>query len=664
MIMYEPTPGMYRFQYLPAFARFLLDAHLEDYVADQLKFSRQLELPLLKHLTHLSDEQIIGLAREASSEYLEFLARDQAFELVTTSMQRWLKDELNIVGKFDVNAEDITALNYVRGRVLRKWIAGYKATTDDKFALIEEIELFLFGATTTAVNTFLDIVRKKIAEESHFTNELINTSPGIIFIFDISKNREVYVNGNVKQVMGYTAEEVMAMGTNLLANLTHPDDLSTLAKHFQEILSDRSGKTHQVEYRFRHKDGAYRWLRTYDVIFKQNQGGNVVELLGTTFEITKEKATAAALAKRERQLLEAQAIAQIGSFEWDMVGDNTLYTPALASIFEWGAESKRKSWLTNVHPEDVPKVESALAMAKESGKYDHQYRYLIGGKQKFLWTRGVVIFENGKPVLMRGTVQDITQLKQIEHELLRKTIELERSNESLQQFASIASHDLKEPLRKMSMYTDMVMTIEEEKLTPGSSQNLEKVKSSAIRMQNMIDDILKFSSMTREEKKEKVSLKSIVMEAIAILEEIIREKNVQIRTGELPEIRVIPSQIRQLFQNLISNAIKFSKPDVTPEITISHQYISRTEADGDPALELAPAYVKILVSDNGIGFRQEYAEKIFGLFTRLHGRSVYEGSGLGLTICKRIAENHGGTIHAESKPGQGSTFTVILPAHG
>jgi PAS domain S-box-containing protein len=659
MKIYEFPSGMYVYKHLPAFAQYLLDHHLEEFIRDQVKLSYEVNLPLLKHMQHYTEEQIIAISKQTTAEYLTYLATNDAKAQLVNSFTRWISDQLKIVGKFDISAEDITVFNYMRGKLMKKWIRKYDIPADDKFELMDEIDNLLFGNTTSATNTFINILKQKIEEESHFNAQLINTSPGIIFIYDIEKQKDIYINGNVEEVMGYSKEEVLKMGNNFISSLTHPDDLAILIKGIENILVDDKEKSNQIEYRFRHKDGSYKWLRSYATIFKRDEAGKVLQLLGTCFEITKEKETALALVKREAQMLEAQAIAHLGSFEWDLTSNTVINTPQLQEIFEFQNHEAQTQFITRVHPEDKERVERAIAESFISGRYDCQYRYLVNDKEKVLWARGVIQFKDEKPAIMHGTVQDITQLKNIEHELMRKTKELERSNESLQQFASVASHDLKEPLRKMSMYSDMVLTLEEGKISESSLTNLEKVKSSSIRMQNMIEDILNFSSISHEARKQRVSLQKVLHDAIDILQESIAEKNAIITSDELPEAYVISSQIRQLFQNLIANALKFSKKDISPVIHISHRVTNKI-SEGD--LEAADTYLQIIVQDNGIGFKQEYAKKIFVLFTRLHARATYEGSGLGLSICKRIVENHGGSITAESQPGQGSTFIITLPA--
>lgn len=660
MNIYEHKAGVYDYKYLPEFASYLLNDHFLEFVTDQLHVSRQVNLPLLKHLSHLKDEQIIEFGKQSSREYLENLANNLAKFQIQDSITRWLQDKLSIVGKFDITAEDITAVNYVRGKVFKNWVQNYDILPDEKFALLDEIDSFLFGSVTTAMNNFIDLLKKKIEEDAHFNEQLISTSPGIIFIFDIQKGKEVYVNGNVLEVMGYSKEEILAMDGNILSILTHPDDLSDLQKHLELIMLDKIGKPHVLEYRFRHKAGTYKWLRAYNVIFKRDLQGNPLEVLGTSFEITNERETALALETREAQLLEAQGLAQIGSFEWDLVNDYIENTPQLLNIFEFETHQAVQEFIQKVHPQDKEKVENAIAQSFITGNYDCQYRFIAKRQEKVLWTRGRVLFHEGKPVRMHATVQDISHLKQIEDELLKKTKQLERSNESLHQFASIASHDLKEPLRKMSMYTDMVITREGKNLTEQSYTNLEKVKSSSIRMQNMIEDILNFSTLTNEQKRENIELTTILAEVKLILEESINEKDALVECDALPNLSVIPSQMRQLFQNLISNALKFSHKNEKPVIRVTHEFLTKIDLNTEE-LEPAARYIRIFFSDNGIGFKQEHAEKIFNLFTRLHGRSSYEGSGLGLSICKRIVENHGGIISARSTHGKGATFIITLP---
>ena len=365
------------------------------------------------------------------------------------------------------------------------------------------------------------------------------------------------------------------------------------------------------------------------------------------------------ISKKEEQLLEAQSIAHIGSYDWDIVNNTTIDSPELRRIFEM--ESKGlEPWMNRVHPEDIGKVTAALETAYKTGNYECEFRYNAADSVKEIWARGLVTTEGGKPVRMIGTVQDITDRKAIEDTLLLKTIELERSNEDLQQFASIASHDLKEPLRKISMFSEMIAASEGATLSAGAQKNLNKIGDATLRMGTLIDDILSYSSLNHQEQPQTISLQRLAAEVTDFLEHTIREKAAIIEFESLNDAYVIPFQFRQLFQNLIVNSLKFSKPDVSPHISISTKKVpvSKVEAEG---VKPANSYLQIVFRDNGIGFSQEDADKIFGLFNRLHSKKQYEGTGLGLSICRKVVENHGGTIQAISAPGDGAAFHILIP---
>jgi signal transduction histidine kinase len=181
-------------------------------------------------------------------------------------------------------------------------------------------------------------------------------------------------------------------------------------------------------------------------------------------------------------------------------------------------------------------------------------------------------------------------------------------------------------------------------------------------MQQMITDILSYSSIEGEEK-EIINLQAVLDETLELLDQTIKEKGATITSDSLPAAFADAAQIRQLFQNLISNALKFAKPDVPPRITFSHT-IKKGKEITIPGASTNLKYLQICIADNGIGFEEEYAEKIFGLFNRLHSKSAYEGSGLGLSIARRIVENHNGFIAAQSKKGEGATFIITLPTSG
>ncbi|MBL7699172.1 MAG: response regulator [Chitinophagaceae bacterium] len=243
-------------------------------------------------------------------------------------------------------------------------------------------------------------------------------------------------------------------------------------------------------------------------------------------------------------------------------------------------------------------------------------------------------------------------------ELFKINKQLEISNDDLQQYASVASHDLKEPLRKIQIYSDKVRR----SFLNGNDeadQYMQKIIASSQRMSRLINDLLNYSRLSGEGLFKRTNINTILDELMSDLEILIAEKNASIYFDKFPEMDVIPGQIRQLFQNMLSNAIKFSKPGVAPEITIT---VRRTEQlDIDSADSENGNYARISISDNGIGFNEIYKEKIFTMFQRLHSREAFEGTGIGLAIVKKIVEKHNGIITVNSREGEGTNFTFVLP---
>jgi light-regulated signal transduction histidine kinase (bacteriophytochrome) len=244
----------------------------------------------------------------------------------------------------------------------------------------------------------------------------------------------------------------------------------------------------------------------------------------------------------------------------------------------------------------------------------------------------------------------------------RYSQELARSNAELQQFASVASHDLQEPLRKIQAFGNRLKDKYGETLADQGRDYLDRMQNAAGRMQALIDDLLILSRITTKAQPFiPVNLTQVTQEVLSDLEVRIQQTGARVEVGELPTIHADPVQMRQLLQNLISNALKFHR-DGEPQIVkiYSRQLVT---PEGNQPIESSPVpeLCQIIVEDNGIGFDEKYLDRIFNVFQRLHGRSEYEGTGMGLAICRKIAERHGGTITAKSTPGEGATFIVTLP---
>jgi PAS domain S-box-containing protein len=263
---------------------------------------------------------------------------------------------------------------------------------------------------------------------------------------------------------------------------------------------------------------------------------------------------------------------------------------------------------------------------------------------------------------------DITQLvsanaklKSANEILEEKNSELERSNQELEQFAYVASHDLQEPIRKIATYANKLLTRSKDQFSEETVTYLKRINNSTKRMYELINGLLLYSRITRHNNLfEKISLDQVLKETLVDYELRIQERKIAIQYSKLPEIEAVHVQMVQMFSNLIGNSFKFAKKDTPPVIQIAASDLN-DEQKGFYKLDPHVRYLNIFYIDNGIGFDQKYADKIFDLFQRLHDRHEYEGSGLGLSICKKIVANHHGYIFAFSEEGKGATFQIILP---
>ena len=239
---------------------------------------------------------------------------------------------------------------------------------------------------------------------------------------------------------------------------------------------------------------------------------------------------------------------------------------------------------------------------------------------------------------------------------------MRRSNAELEQFAYAAGHDLQEPLRKIQAFGDLLTSKSGDSLNEDGRNYLDRIKGAASRMQDLITGLLTFSRVTTQAQPHtRVDLRDVAQGVLSDLEVRIEQSGGRVDVGDLPVIEADELQMRQLMQNLISNALKFQKPEEPPVVKVESRFINGTNGAGNQQLSKA-RLCELTVQDNGIGFEEKFADRVFGIFERLHGRGAYEGTGIGLATCRKIVERHGGTIEAKSAPGEGATFVVTLPA--
>lgn len=308
------------------------------------------------------------------------------------------------------------------------------------------------------------------------------------------------------------------------------------------------------------------------------------------------------------------------------------------------------------HEVEAQKPEHYLAEANRTGRFGHE-DWLVRRDGTLFWASVLYTAlrdEEGRTLGFAAIIRDLTERRRAEEDLRRTAAELERSNQELEQFAFVASHDLQEPLRKIQAFGERLQMRYADILSDQGQEYVARMRSGARRMQTLIDDILTFSRVTSRVKPlALVDLGAAVGEAVGDLEEAIREANGTVHVHDLPVVEADRGQIRRVFQNLIGNALKFRRPETPPVIVVSSD-------TGPPAFGKSQR-CRIRVEDNGIGFDERYCERIFGIFERLHGRGEYPGTGMGLAICRKIVERHGGTLTATATPGLGAVFTIDLP---
>lgn len=392
----------------------------------------------------------------------------------------------------------------------------------------------------------------------------------------------------------------------------------------------------------------------YSFIPLRDAHGAVYAIMNTGSDVTDLVKARHSVEQAEEQLRLAISAGGLGTYVTDISTSEVVTSETFDEIWGTNGPLTRADIISKIDPEDLPIRVQAHEEAKTSGNINYEVRLKRGRRVRV--SGKIISNEDGNPATIVGVVQDITETRKFSDELKRqvesRTGELQRSNEDLLHFANLVSHDLKEPVRKISFFNALLNEKLEKYTDEESRQYFGKVQHATKRMKSIIDGVLNYSTLSESgQPVQKINLDEIIAAIKTDLELIIQEKKAILVQDNLPEIEGVTILLHQLFYNLIHNALKFSRPDEPPRVIISAKTIS---IDGT-------GYVRISIKDNGLGFDPTYSKKIFNAFERLHSKDEFEGTGLGLALCKRIAERHNGTIDAIGSRDDGAEFIIQLP---
>jgi PAS domain S-box-containing protein len=456
-------------------------------------------------------------------------------------------------------------------------------------------------------------------------------------------------NAGAERIKGYRPEEIIGKHFSTF----YPREARDRRWPEHELrVASTMGRFEDEGWRVR-KDGSQFWANVVITAWR-DEAGKVVGFLKITRDLTARRETEMALRESEERFHQLVTnVTDYAIIQLDAQGFVVSWNPGAERIKGYAAEDIIGRHFSVFYPRDAVDAgwpERELEAARRSGTFqDEGWRARKDGTM--FWANVVISPFTDATGSLQGfwkITRDLTERKRVEDQLREAADRLRRSNRELEQFASVAAHDLQEPLRKIEAFGDRLRHRSAAALDERSADYLTRMLSAAGRMRRLINDLLAFSRVsTRPEPFVSLDLRTAVDDVLADLEERLHQTGARVDIGNLPPVLAAPLQMRQLFLNLLGNALKFRRPDTPAVVTVSGR------RRGDMA--------EVVVSDNGIGFEPEYRERIFDVFQRLHGRQEYEGTGIGLAICRKIVERHGGTIVADSEPGAGATFTFTLP---
>ncbi len=794
--------GRTSFRHLPGYARFLLEYHLRDFCVFALQISRELNMPLLRFFEGMPEEQLLAMSIESNSSLFHAIIEGRAAEHVAQSTLAWQQNRLPVIQGTDVVIEDISKANFVRRQSFRHFLKNYSSDLGLYVAIMEEADQLTLIQEEISYKTLFEIKEDKIREHhqvSERREQQLREAQEIAGMGSFEWNLCGGASAFSKQLLHIFEMEEHSNLADFLAYV-HPADRESVKAAIADALAGH--QDYECEYRYR-KSKAEKiiWSRG-KVIFED---GKPALMKGTVMDVTQRHDMLKRLARSEALHKQAQALTHFGNWSWSLLDNTVEWSDEMYRIFGLEPHSEEMTLgriLSLIHPDDRDDRRQALYHALNTKAADDYIMRVLppGGDMKYVEGKSEVLSdEEGKPYKIAGTCQDITRqyllnerLKENEEasrqlinnapeaivvidmdnkillwnpkaettfgwsleeiqgrkltetiippafrnahqegmerlhatgkpRILNKTVEvealkksgetffisltvsrsiqagrvvyiafirdvtdekatalkleeqrkllaqkntaLERSNQELTAFNYIASHDLAEPVRKIKLFSDIILkSTDAASMPPKLHDAMLRIESSAGHMERLIEALVMFSRANADQPGfEDVDLTNVLRTVIQRQSERIAELNALVTNTKLPVVKGIAFQLQQLFENIVSNALKYRQQNVQPRIQIDASIVFGNEieaAGAHPAMQ----YHLITIADNGIGFEQQFASKVFEVFQRLHTRADYAGTGIGLAICKKVVQQHNGFITVQSSPGEGTTFSIYLPA--
>lgn len=525
------------------------------------------------------------------------------------------------------------------------------------FTPLFDAEGKVYGVMNTAADvTELNIAKHKLEKSEQNLRNVILQAPVAMCIFKGADFTVEIANDLMLDFWGSSSDKII--GKPIFEGLPEVKD-----QGFEDLLTKvfTTGETHKaLEVPVTIPREGINETVYIDFVYEafRDDNGIITGVMAVVIDVTEQVLNRKEIEEAQEKARLAIESGDLGPYEVNMITNEITTSVRFNEIWGVKGEVTRQKLIGFIHPDDLDIREKAHADSLKTGNLHYETR-IIKDDNSIHWVKikGKILYdENNLPITLLGVIQDITEQKRFAEELTRqvneRTLQLQRSNDDLLQFAHVASHDLKEPIRKVKIFTNMIESDYADILPERAMSYLSKVQNASDRMFSMVEGVLAYSTINSAERTiEKVNLNTAIDHIETDLEIVMTQKNATIIREKLPKIQGAAVLLYQLFYNLINNALKFAKVDEAPVITISSSIIEKDKKE----------FLKITVADNGIGIDPDYSHKIFDAFTRLNTKDKYEGTGLGLALCKKIVERHHGTIMAEGEIGKGTTFIIELP---